>query len=350
MTSRERVLAALRHEQPDRVPLFLFGLDPTLVKRHFGGDYFSALEALNLDTFPVKITYTCQGLPTGLVLGQDLPPEQLTGGGVFGGWNGEDEFGRVWERGSYIGGALKDSADLERFTPEPKPQDRTPAEMVARLREDYPDKALAPIVHLGPIGTTMERMGHEHFCLSLFRDRELVREAVERMTDFLVEYFRHVQAIGVDYIVLGDDVAHAQGSFISPQDFRELAEPAYARLLDAVVIPVVWHCDGFIEPLLPLIAEMGFTGVHPLEPSAGNDLGRIKAQIGDRLTLVGNVDCLEVLAGSDLNAVRAEVDRVMDQAKKGGGLMLATSNSAHYGTDIRAVKEMYRYGRMVGEY
>jgi uroporphyrinogen-III decarboxylase len=102
--------------------------------------------------------------------------------------------------------------------------------------------------------------------------------------------------------------------------------------------------------LLDIAVEAGLAGMHALEPLAGNDLGRIKTQFGDRLVLVGNVDCAEVLTSSDLDRVRKDVDRCFKAAKKGGGFMLDSSNSLHAGCTVEAVMEMYRYAREAGQY
>jgi uroporphyrinogen decarboxylase len=113
---------------------------------------------------------------------------------------------------------------------------------------------------------------------------------------------------------------------------------------------VIWHSDGYVEPLIDLAVQAGIQGLHALEPVAGNDLGRIKEKYGHRLVLCGNVDCVNVLTTTDLDRVRGEVDRCMLQAKKGGGYMLATSNSLHGACTPEAVWEMYRYGAEAGKY
>jgi uroporphyrinogen decarboxylase len=113
---------------------------------------------------------------------------------------------------------------------------------------------------------------------------------------------------------------------------------------------VIWHSDGYIEPLLNLAIEAGIKGVHAIEPLAGNDLGRIKGKCGDRFVLIGNVDCVHVLTSNDLDLVRKEVDRCMEQAKKGGGYMIDASNSLHAGCNFDAVLEMYQYAKKVGIY
>ena len=350
MNCRERVLAALDGKQPDRTPLFLFGLDPKFAIEHFGGDYYAALDFLGLDTFSVRLTYWCGKIPTAAPLTMRIPDDQATGGGVFAGWNGIDEFGRVWQRGSYTGGALRTWDDLDAYTPALRLEERTPPVLVKQLRERFPDKALAPNVHWGPIGLTMESMGHLPFCIALYEDRKLIEEAIRRRTDLVVQYFRYAEEIGVDYLVLGDDVSFGRSSFISPADLRQLAEAAYRRIVEAVRIPVVWHCDGHVEGLLDFIRDCGFAGVHPIDTAGNNDLGRIKKKYGADLTLIGNVNCLNVLTGDDPDAVRADVDRCMRQAKDGGGYMLATSNSAHFGVHFPSVVEMYRYGRQAGHY
>jgi uroporphyrinogen decarboxylase len=193
-------------------------------------------------------------------------------------------------------------------------------------------------------------MGFEHFFYSLYDDRELVKELIERRTQWFIDICRYVQELGADYVVMGDDVAFKGKTFVSPDDFKELAIPHYKRIVDALDIPVFWHSDGFIEPLIDLAIEAEIKGLHAIEPVAGNDLGRIKEKYGDKLVLLGNVDCVTVLTTTSLDLVREDVDRCMRQAKKGGGYMLASSNSLHGSCTLEAVKEMYRYGAEVGRY
>lgn len=350
MTSRERVLTTIDHREPDRVPLYSFSVDPKFI-RHFGdGNPLKAFDALGLDSFPVRVQNWCQGVPLLATLVMDIPEDQQTAGGAFAGWNGIDEFGRVWKRGSYIAGALKTREDIDKYIPPLRLEERTPPEVMAKYKELYPDKCYAMNHHSGPFGLTMESMGFEHFFYSLYDDSDLVKEVIERRTDWYIAVCKHVQDLGADFLVMGDDVAYKGKTFVSPDDFRELAIPSYRRIVDSLDIPVFWHSDGYVEPLIELAIEAGIKGLHAMEPPAGNDLGRIKEKYGDKLSLLGNVDCVGVLTTTDLDLVRAEVDRCMAQAKKGGGFMLATSNSLHGACTIEAVTEMYRYAKEVGKY
>jgi uroporphyrinogen decarboxylase len=112
----------------------------------------------------------------------------------------------------------------------------------------------------------------------------------------------------------------------------------------------MWHSDGYITPLLETAVLSGLVGVHSLEPKAGVDMGEVKRDFGDRLVLAGNVDCGEALSENDLEVVRREVRRCMDQAKEGGRYILSDSNSIHAGCHPEAVEEMYRYAREIGKY
>ena len=136
---------------------------------------------------------------------------------------------------------------------------------------------------------------------------------------------------------------------ISPEMWRRYVYPCHRRIVAALDAPVIWHSDGDIRPLLPMAVEAGFTGVHSLEPGAGIDLAQVKRQYGSELILIGNLD-VEVLAGEDLAAVRAEVDRCLAQGAPGGGYMFATCNSIFAGLNGPAVAEMFRYASTVGYY
>jgi len=350
MTSRERVMKTIKHQEPDRVPLFANALDPKFIKAFGNGDPLKAFEFLMLDVFPIRLQAWCQGIPQSASLVMEIPEEDQTAGGLFAGWNGIDEFGRIWKRGSYIGGSLRTWEDIETYIPPLKLDERTPPKIVRKNMNLYPDKAYAFICHLGPFGLTMESMGFEQFFYLLHDDRNLVKEVIKRRTDWFIETCRYMVELGAEFVVMGDDVAFKGSTFVSPRDFKELAVPHYRRIVDSVEIPVFWHSDGFIEPLIDLVIEAGIKGLHAMEPVAGNDLGRIKDKYGDQLVLLGNVDCVNVLTQTDMDLVRKDVDRCMRQAKKGGGFLIETSNSIHSGCTSEAVKEMYRYALEVGKY
>ncbi|MEW6266525.1 MAG: uroporphyrinogen decarboxylase family protein [Thermodesulfobacteriota bacterium] len=350
MTSRERVLTAMDHREPDRVPLYTFSMDPKFIKALGGGLPLAAYEALGLDVYPLRVQCWCQGLPLLAGLTRKISPEYQTGGGIFAGWDGVDEFGRVWKRGSYVGGALKNGDDLERYDPPLKLEERSPSESTRRFIAGHPDKVFSVNIHLGPFGLTMESVGFEDFFFMLFDHRDLVREILRRRTDWFISVCRHLENQGADFLVMGDDVAFKNRTFVSPADFKELAIPCYRRIAESLGVPLFWHSDGFIEPLIEMAVEAGIRGLHAVEPTAGNDLGRIKQRYGDRLVLMGNVDAANVLTGTDLAAVRREVDRCLTQAKAGGGYMLDTSNSLHAACTVEAVVEMYRYGQEAGRY
>jgi uroporphyrinogen decarboxylase len=343
-------MTALSHQEPDRVPLFAFAVDPKFIKALGGGNALKTFERLELDCFPLPLQSWCGDLPLMASLTRDIPEDYQTGGGIFAGWDGVDEFGRVWRRGSYVDGVLKSREDLEKYIPPLRLEERTHPKAVEKYRRLYPDKCLAVNLHVGPFGLTMESMGFTHFFYTLYDDRDLIREILERRTDWFISVCRHARELGGELVVMGDDVAFKGSTFVSPEDFRELALPCYIKITQALDIPVIWHSDGFVEPLLEMAVEAGMAGMHALEPLAGNDLERIKKNFGDRLVLVGNVDCAEVLTSTNLDLVRKDVDSCLKAAKQGGGFLLDSSNSLHAGCTIEAVAEMYHYGKEAGSY
>lgn len=350
MTSRERVLITINHKEPDRVPLYTYGLDPKFIKAFGQGDPIKAFEFLQLDCFSIRLVMWCQGMPILAPLIMDIPEEDQTAGGTYGGWNGVDEFGRIWKRGSCIGGALKTWEDIEKYIPPLKLEERIPPDLMEKYREAYPDKIYVLNGHLGPFGLTLESMGFEHFFYSLYDDRNLVKEVIERRTNWFIEICRYAAEVGADIIVMGDDVAYKGHTYVSPKDFEELAIPSYKRIVDSVKVPVFWHSDGFIEPLIDLAIHAGIKGLQCMEPLAGNDMGRIKEKYGDRLVLIGNVNSVEALSQRDIDVVRRDVERCMKQAKKGGGYMISSDSSLHAGCNEDAVKEMHRYALEIGGY
>jgi uroporphyrinogen decarboxylase len=322
---------------PDRVPLFELGINPHFIEALGDGDEYRACQALGFDM---------------MRLWPDVPQLDFKGSDecvdVFGRVFHPDPNPRTWGN-FYVTGRLKTFADLDAYTPPADPEVFLPSKKYRNLIRQYPDTAFGFIYH-GPFELTYESMGVETFCLGVYENPDLVRELLRRRTDLFITLARHAVGLGAECVFIGDDAAFKGSSFISPALFDEFVIPLYREIVHAVDVPVLWHSDGFIEPLLHMIVDAGIVGVHALEPAAGVDMGRVKKQFGDRLILIGNVCCSTVLTQTDLGCVRADVDRCMRQAKAGGRYILSSSNSLHGGIEVHVAAEMFRYAAEVGAY
>ncbi len=350
MTSKERVLAVLKGEIPDRVPTLTFGIDPKLIKQIGDGSLSRTYDMLGLDVFPIFCQNWCQGVPLNASLSQEIAEDWQTSGGTYGGWDGIDEFGRVWRRGSYAGGVVRSEEDLEQYVPELALDKRMDPKKTRDVVGKRQDKAFCLTSHTGPFGLTLESIGFEDFFYVYMDDRAFVEKLLWARTRWFAAIAARGAELGADLVLMGDDAAFKGRTYISPADFEELVLPCYRYIVEKSGVPVVWHSDGYITPLLETAIKAGLTGVHSLEPKAGVNMGEVKREYGDRLVLAGNVDCGEVLSQTDLELVRKEVRRCMDEAKKGGRYILSDSNSIHEGCKPEAVREMYRYAREIGRY
>ncbi len=322
MKPRERVWAALHHQETDRIPRFEVWID-AMYDELGVSDPTAAYAELSQD-------------------GVLLPSQTPAGSNAWG--NGVDEWGRVWGDGMYRGGIVDRAEDLRRYSP---PIDS--AELyfdeshVQRVRARYPDHCLFYGTHAGPFTAAYMAMGFDRFFVRLVDEPAFVHRLLEHRTQWCIALFQRAAALGAELIVMGDDAAHRHGPMISPRMWREHVLAYHRRIVDALPVPVIWHSDGDVTNLLPMAVEAGFAGVHGLEPAAGVHLAAVKRRYGQDLVLVGNVD-VNVLCSDDLEAVRREVDRSLQQGA-GGGFMLATCNSIFAGMHPAAVSELFRYER-----
>ncbi len=326
MTPRERVLAALQRLETDRVPRFEIWIDDLLDDLGYP-DSASASAALGQD---------CLMMPT------INPPESNA-------WReGVDEWGRVWQEGMYVEGMVDTLADLERFSPPlEKVEEFFDADRIGETRSAHPDHCLIFGTHIGPFTAGYMAMGFEGFFLRLYDDPAFVHRLLDVRTEWCIAMYQKAASLGADVLVLGDDAGHKGGPMVSPAMWREFVLPCHRRIVESLDVPVVWHSDGNIEALLPMAVEAGFVGIHGLDPMAGMSLAAMTREYGQSLALIGNID-IRVLFSHDLQAVRDEVDRCMEEGAPGGGFMIASCNSIYEGMHPEAVAEMFRYEAEVG--
>lgn len=139
-----------------------------------------------------------------------------------------------------------------------------------------------------------------------------------------------------DGVWLYEDLGYKEKTFCSPAIYAELIFPYYAEVVDllhAYDLPVVLHTCGFTEPLLDLIVEAGFDGLHPMEVKAGNRPLWIAENYGDKLCLIGGLD-ERVLETGDRELIRRAVTDLVEGMKaRGASYVYASDHSISTNVD-----------------
>ena len=99
-----------------------------------------------------------------------------------------------------------------------------------------------------------------------------------------------------------------------------------------------------------MVDEAAIDAIDPLEPLAGMDIGEVKARYGDRIAVIGNIDCTELLPNATVEQVETAVKETIAKAAVGGGFVLASSNSIHPAVKPENYRAMVEAGRRWGGY
>lgn len=135
---------------------------------------------------------------------------------------------------------------------------------------------------------------------------ELVHGVARVVTDYTKEAIDLGVGMGADVISLDGDLAFNTNTIMSPDQFREYVKPYYTELVDHVHghgLRVFKHSDGDHSRITQDLVETGIDGLHPIQPQC-LDMATMKREYGDRLCLLGNIDCIDTLVtGSELKEV-----------------------------------------------
>ncbi|MCL2377647.1 MAG: hypothetical protein FWC77_00815 [Defluviitaleaceae bacterium] len=152
-------------------------------------------------------------------------------------------------------------------------------------------------------------------------------EAKRKMEDAILRNKRLLDA-GVEVGVMCDDYCYNTGPFISPDMFGEFIQPYLAKIIDEgkkMGMYMIKHTDGNIMPILGQLAACEPHALHSIDPMAGVDIKVVKELIGDKICLVGNVNCALMQTGTDEEVI-ASAKYCMTHGKPGGGYIFSTSN------------------------
>lgn len=376
LTSRQRTLAALSHEEPDTVPLALGGGPYGLVDDL----YLRLVKHLDLGepVPPFRTGHSISYMDDRLLekLGTDIRycwPGLLPNSPIIPGDDADtfyDSYGQVWKRALpyyYTGeGILKDATSIDDIESRVHWPDLTDprwtlgvAERAQLLHEqtDY-FVAMRMVASHGPFQTACDLRGTEAFLMDMALNPEFAHVLLDKITTAIEGLFRLAMQAGGKYFDMielpGDDYAGNLNLIISPVMFRKFIKPCIARLVKTIKeynpnIKVMLHSDGAIAALLPDIISIGVDVIHPLEPLPAMDIPTIKENFGSQLTFLGGIDISHAMPGTQDDVI-AETKLRIAQLAHGGGYILAPSNHLQADVPAENVVTLFKTARQFGKY
>ena len=233
---------------------------------------------------------------------------------------------RNWAPG--VAAIISTDRDFEAFPwPDPDQFDYSPI----ALAERHLPGNMKVIVQIGKVfNAVLWLMGFETFSYALYDNPWLVERMFERVGKIQTRILERC----LDYPSVGaylhaDDVAYNTATIVSPAVLRKYAFPWFRRMVELTHsrgVLAILHSDGKLDTIYDDIIDMGFDGLHPIDPVA-MDIVKTKEIAAGRIGVIGNIDLVHTLPnGTPREVDQAVRERIRDLAP-GGGYCLSSANS-----------------------
>ena len=320
----ERIKTAMRHEEPDRLPL-IEALVSYEIQSQFLGKTVEDSDLKSQAEFWVQAGYDSIPLTVGMMSPGEVTKEssiyrvvQKTlrkEGDEVVPWNIEEN------------GVITDARDYERF----------PWEEAARLDfnkfsgiQPFLPKGMKILACSGKVFTvTWMLLGFQNFCLSLYMQEELVSKVFQKVGEIQVQGAKELSRIpnlGALWVV--DDLCYGSGPMIDPKFFRKYVFPWYEELgalAKKQDLLFFFHSDGNIWPVMEDLISIGFDAIHPIDPTS-MDIREVKARVGKKLGILGNIHT-DLLNRGTPGQVRKLTRETIRDIAPGGGFAIGSGNS-----------------------
>ncbi len=230
-------------------------------------------------------------------------------------------------------------------------------ETVKSLRPDFP--VYGSMIEVSECLTRL--IGQENAMMWMAEHPERMGAVINRIGAFYLEMAKAEIEAGaglLDGFVIWGDMAYKKCTFMSPRYWREFFKPWVAQMADAAHaagLPVIYHGCGNVKAIFQDYIEMGIDAYNPLEAKAGMDVVELRRQYGHRIGFCGNSD-IQVWESGDRDAIRREVLRKLNAAR-GGGFIFQSDHSVSssvsgptYDYIVKLVREFGKYPLQLGEF
>lgn len=377
MTSRERVVAAIKHVEPDRIPVDIGGGSSTSIsveanerlERHLGVEGTGAelskifrvaaldekvMQRLGSDCRPLRSKSPQRWSPP--------PSEPGTLVDVWGvTWKQQlfGESGYYWE---IARNPLADAtiADLNNY-PWPDPLDPGFTSGLRAEAESLFSNTGYAIEASSGFCSFWERAcylrGFERLLMDLVVNRRFVEVLMEKLLEInlaVTERFLKEAGSYIQIYRTADDLATQGGLLMSLHMYRSRLKPYHRKYFDFVKshtsAAILYHCCGNMTNLIDDLVEIGVDAINPVQVSAMPETAKLKSQFGDKITFWGGIDTQHVLPCGSVGDVMAEVRRRIRDLAPGGGFVLSAVHCIQADVPPENIMAMAEAARRYGSY
>ena len=361
MNSRERVIKALNHEEPDRVPV-IATLTPQVGE--------SLGKVMNLpyeaeDSFlSTRISHTEILLELGndaVLIGacraKDRPTIVLEDGRLQDEWDfiigGVGIYMDIVERPL---GNITTIEELDAYKfPDPLAEGRwTVAEKISsKYKDEY---YVIGDLEASLFELSWALVGLDKFLIDLTLEEPYVFELMDRVLDYSIACGKKMIDLGADMIWTGDDFGTQRGMMVAPSMWEKYFKPRMKIMFDAFKeykpdIKIAYHSCGSIFPIIEGLIDAGLDVLNPIQPAALDmELDKLKNLYGDKLSFYGGVDIQEILPRGTTEEIRAEVKDKIQSAAKGGGYICAPAYNIQPDTSNENILTFFSAAKEYGKY
>jgi len=379
MTSRQRLLTALNHKEPDRIPYDLDGTNQSGI-HHIA--YRNLLSYLGIRKDKITIRDPIQQLAhvhedvleklkvdTRIIYPKDpsnwkLNIEEDKEGKYF-----IDQYGIKWtmhKGGFYFDptGHPLTEGSIEELNnhPFPDPSDQKRIEGLKEVARGFRERGF-PVNMMSMSGGFFEASfwlrGFENFYCDLAGNPRYACSLMDKLLEIEMGYWDLVLSELGDYIdiaLTANDLGGQDGPVISPSMYRKYIKPRQKKLNSFIKnkkssIYIFFHCCGSIYDLLPGLIETGIDIINPVQVSAAKmNTKRLKKEFGDALTFWGGIDTQEILPYGTPQEVKDEVKRRIDDLAPGGGFVLTSVHNIQADVPPENIMAMWETLQEYGKY
>ena len=340
MDGRERILASIAHQKPDRVPVDIWA-EPKVWERLKADLRMSTEDALR-DYLDVDVRYVSPIYPADTMengIRQNMWGERWA--------QTETCFGVDWE---HTKGVLFDAQSLDDVKKIPWPDcDDVDYSLLKAKVGEYAGKA----IFYGN-ADFFERpalvRGFENFLVDVMINTDIVEYMQEKYIAYFIEDFHRVMEATnrkIDVFLALTDLGTQDGLIMGAEPMERFIFKPLRRMVDIVHregVKFMFHSCGAIRQVIPDLIDCGIDILNPIQPkAAGMEAARLKEDFGSRLAFHGGIDIQFLLPLETAETVAAETRRVANILCSDGGYILNPSHNLQ--SDVPTANVLAMYGK-----